>query len=161
MDNELYHFNPYHDKSGRFTSSGGAGSGSVISRAKSIVSKSSKSKQKQNDEQKEDPDRQKRRERKIEKIMDKKNRGILSNEDLGAKIERLKKEQELKKLTSEDVHPVATGIKNVLSKSGEKAVTTAATGAMLYITKVAVGGRSTYNRKDFAEAIFNGGPKKK
>lgn len=64
------------------------------------------------------------------------NRRILSDDDLKKKIERLKLERELKTLTAEDITPGKKFASNVMSSAGQKALTTIATGALLYGTKV-------------------------
>ena len=52
-----------------------------------------------------------------------------------------------------------TEAKRVLSQIGTKVASTAITGAALYGIKAAV--TKDFNVKDFGNAVFNGGPKKK
>lgn len=67
-----------------------------------------------------------------------KNRRILSDEELKSRVERIKLEKQLKELTAENISPGKKFVSDVLSQSGKKAVTTIATGAMIYATKVAL-----------------------
>ena len=94
-----------------------------------------------------------------EKRSDLKNRSILSDEQLRQKINRLQMEKQLRKLTEEEINPGRTEAKRVLSQIGTKVASTAITGAALYGVKAAV--TKDFNVKDFGNAIFNGGPKKK
>lgn len=67
-----------------------------------------------------------------------KNRRNLSDKDLSQRIERLKKERELKNLTEEDIYPGRKMAKEILTAVGKKTLTTVATGAVLYAGKVAL-----------------------
>lgn len=87
------------------------------------------------------------------------NRGTHSDAELRQKIERLKMEKELRELTMQELSPGKAFVNQVMKEAGKRAATTALTGAMLYGTKAAIG--KEFNRKDFASAVFNGGPKKK
>lgn len=74
--------------------------------------------------------------RKIEsRKKDLKNRRLLSDSDLKSKIERLKKEQELKRLTDEDISPGKTAAKNMLKSIGSKVLVPAAAGTIAYSVK--------------------------
>lgn len=87
-----------------------------------------------------------------------KNRRNLSDADLDARINRLKKEKQLKDLTDEDLRPGRTSVKNFMKTAGGKVVTTAATGALAYA------GYSFMESNGFAEAakyIFPNPNKKK
>lgn len=66
---------------------------------------------------------------------DVKNRFVMSDAELDKKITRLKKEQELKRLTEENINPGRSFVKNTLSNSGKSAVSKVALGTWL------VGGR--------------------
>ena len=85
------------------------------------------------------------------KRYDARNRGSLTDAQLRKKIERLQMEKQLRKLTEE--------AKRVLSQIGTKVASTAITGAALYGAKAAV--TKQFDVKEFGNAIFNGGPKKK
>lgn len=61
-----------------------------------------------------------------------KNRRTLSDADIDARINRLKKEKQLKELTDADIHPGRTAVKNFMKSSGGRVLTAAATGAMAY-----------------------------
>ena len=93
------------------------------------------------------------------KRYDARNRASLTDAQLRKKIERLQMEKQLRKLTDEEINPGRTEAKRVLSQIGTKVASTAITGAALYGVKAAV--TKDFNVKDFGNAIFNGGPKKK
>ena len=76
------------------------------------------------------------------KRYDARNRGSLTDAQLWKKIERLQMEKQLRKLTDEEINPGRTEA-----------------GASLYGIKAAV--TKDFNVKDFGNAVFNGGPKKK
>lgn len=88
-----------------------------------------------------------------------KNRKLLSDKTLKEKIERIKLEKQFKDLVEEDLSPGRKAISGIIAESGKKAATTMLTGAMLYAGKSAFA--KTFDRKEFGEAIFNGGAKKK
>lgn len=94
-----------------------------------------------------------------QKRYDASNRGSLTDAQLRKKIERLQMEKQLRKLTEEEINPGRTEAKRVLSQIGTKVASTAITGAALYGVKAAVTGQ--FDAKEFGNAIFNGGPKKK
>lgn len=93
------------------------------------------------------------------KRYDARNRGSLSDAQLRKKIERLQMEKQLRKLTEEEINPGRAEAKRVLSQIGTKVASTAITGAALYGAKAAV--TKQFDVKEFGNAIFNGGPKKK
>ena len=93
------------------------------------------------------------------KRYDARNRGTLTDAQLRKKIERLQMEKQLRKLTEEEINPGRAEAKRVLSQIGTKVASTAITGATLYGIKAAV--TKDFNVKDFGNAVFNGGPKKK
>lgn len=87
-----------------------------------------------------------------------KNRRNLSDSDLDARINRLKKEQQLRELTDADLRPGRTAVKNLMSSAGGKVITAAATGALAYA------GYSFMESNGFAKAanyIFPNPNKKK
>ena len=96
-----------------------------------------------------------------QKKRDVKNRGALTTQELKERIERLKLEKELKDLTKSEISAGQKFVEDILKDVGKKTFSTALSGAALYGVKVAAGGKGTFNRKDLAEAIFNGGAKKK
>lgn len=79
---------------------------------------------------------------------DVKNRRTLSDKDLDAKIERLKKESELKRLTNESLRPGRTEVANVLKNSGKNILGKVATGVGLYAVKYAL--TKKFDASDFA-----------
>ena len=152
MNNELYHFNPNHDKLGRFSkSSGGGGAGGKILGLRKTVSQKRKASKKIASE---------RAASKKQKATDVKNRRTMSDSELKKKVERLEMEKKLSSLTSENLSPGRTFVKKVITSATEKALTTAVSGAELYLLKYATGTKE-FDRDAFAEAMFNGGAKKK
>ena len=101
----------------------------------------------------------KQRASEAKKRTDSKNRGTLTNAQLKAKIERLQMEKQLRELTNQEVNSGKVYAQKILKDVGSRVLTTVATGAVLYAGKAAVSG--TFDTKEFANAIFNGGPKKK
>ena len=95
----------------------------------------------------------------VQKRTDSKNRGTLTNAQLKKKIERLQLEKQLHELTNQEVNSGRAYAQNILKNVGSKVLTTVASGAILYAGKAAVSG--SFDTKEFANAIFNGGPKKK
>ncbi len=87
-----------------------------------------------------------------------KNRMLLSDKTLKAKIERLKLEKQFKDLVDADINPGKKLIKEVFAEASKRTATTALSGAMIYAGKSAIS--KEFDRKDFAKSIFNGGAKK-
>lgn len=90
---------------------------------------------------------------------DAKNRGTLTNAQLKQKIERLQLEKQLRELTNQEVNSGRVYAQKILKDVGSKVLTTAASGALLYAGKAAI--TKSFSPQEFANAIFNGGPKKK
>lgn len=88
-----------------------------------------------------------------------KNRGTLTNAQLKQKIERLRLEKQLRELTNQEVNSGRVYAQKILKDVGSKVLTTAASGALLYAGKAAI--TKSFSPQEFANAIFNGGPKKK
>lgn len=93
------------------------------------------------------------------KRTDAKNRGTLTNAQLKQKIERLQLEKQLRALTNAEVNAGRVYAQKILKDVGSKVLTTAASGALLYAGKAVI--TKSFNPEEFANAIFNGGPKKK
>lgn len=93
------------------------------------------------------------------KRTDAKNRGTLTNAQLKQKIERLQLEKQLRELTNQEVNSGQVYAQKILKDVGSKVLTTAASGALLYVGKAAI--TKSFSPQEFANAIFNGGPKKK
>lgn len=93
------------------------------------------------------------------KRTDAKNRGTLTNAQLKQKIERLRLEKQLRELTNQEVNSGRVYAQKILKDVGSKVLTTAASGALLYAGKAAI--TKSFSPQEFANAIFNGGPKKK
>ena len=74
-------------------------------------------------------------------------------------IKRLQLEKQFRELTETEVNPGKTYAESILKDIGKRALPTIGTGALLY-GAVALSTRS-FNPKDFAAAMFNGGAKKK
>ena len=87
-----------------------------------------------------------------------KNRRLLSTDEIRSRIERIKLERQLKDMTDEELTPGRKFVKDVMSSTGKKVVSTVATGATLYAIKAAISGK--INPQELANAVFNGGPKK-
>lgn len=85
-----------------------------------------------------------------------KSRRTLTDKDIKKRIARLESEKKLKSLTEEDVSPGKALAKRILAKSGEKALSTMATGVMLYATKAAM-----EQKFDLSEAAKYVAPKPK
>ena len=94
-----------------------------------------------------------------EKRNDSKNRGTLSDEQLKQKINRLQMEKLLKELTDNEVNSGKKYFQHILKDAGKRSLTTAISGATLYLGKAIVTG--TFDPKDLGSAIFYGGAKKK
>ena len=62
----------------------------------------------------------------------------MSDADLKKRIDRMKIENEFKKLTKEDISPGKKIASDILSSAGKKTLTVAAAGAMAYGVKVAM-----------------------
>lgn len=90
-----------------------------------------------------------------------KNRRTMSTEELKERIARLESEKRLRELTQEDLYPGRKAVNEALVSIGKKVVTTAAAGAALYYLKYKASGDKKINRQELANAVFNGGPKKK
>lgn len=95
----------------------------------------------------------------ISRKNDLKNRRNLSYDDLEKKIKRFKMEQELKRLTKEDLSPGRKFVSDVISSAGKKTLSMAAAGAMAYAVKVAMTG--DFNARDAASYIASNPNKKK
>lgn len=93
------------------------------------------------------------------KRIDAKNRGTLTNAQLKQKIERLQLEKQLRELTNAEVNSGRVYAQKILKDVGGKVLTTAASGALLYAGKAAI--TKSFSPQEFANAIFNGGLKKK
>lgn len=68
-------------------------------------------------------------------------------------------EKQLRELTNQEVNSGKMYAQKIMKDVGSRVLTTVATGAILYAGKAAVSG--SFDPKEFANAIFNGGPKKK
>lgn len=86
-------------------------------------------------------------------------RSLLTDKELDQKINRLRKEKELKQLTDQDVNRGRNATKSAIATIGTKVISTAITGAALYGIKSMVS--NTFNRQELGSAMFNGGAKKK
>lgn len=95
----------------------------------------------------------------VKKRLDAKNRGTLTNKELKEKIERLEMEKRLNELTKSEIDSGKAYVEKILKDAGARVLTTAIAGAALYTVKAAVSG--SFDAKEFGNAIFNGGPKKK
>lgn len=87
------------------------------------------------------------------------NRRQLSDDDITGLVKRLESEKKLKTLIDTDVSPGRTFAKTVMSDAGKRALTTVATGGMLYGAKYAFD--KQFDAKEFGRVISRGGFDKK
>ena len=86
-------------------------------------------------------------------------RRSLSDNDVTDLVKRLENEKKLKTLIDQDVSPGRTFAKSVMSDAGKRALTTIATGGMLYGAKYAFD--KQFDAKEFGRVISRGGFDKK
>lgn len=77
----------------------------------------------------------------------------LSDDELNARIERLRLEKKYKELTEKDIAPGRQVTKEILASSGKKVATAVATAAIAYSVKSAINKKT--NNKDRAEYIMD------
>ena len=94
-----------------------------------------------------------------ERHKDLKNRRNLSDDELRRKIQRLKLENEYKRLSEQDIKPGKTFCSNFLNKYGSTVLTTLATGATYYFIKAAM--TKNFSINDAADYIVPKPGKKK
>ena len=94
-----------------------------------------------------------------ERATAKKNRRILSDADIQKRINRLKSEQELSKLTEQDLHPGRSAVGRVIGSAGNKVVTAAVAGATAYAVKAIL--TKKFNIETLADYAFPNPNKKK
>ena len=90
-----------------------------------------------------------------QKRIDSKNRGVLTDAELKAKVDRLRLEKDLKDLTDEQISPGKKFVNYVLSESGKKVAVAALTGGGLYMVYHLTSGDSI-NRKDLGLSMAKG-----
>ena len=90
---------------------------------------------------------------------DMKNRRTMSTAEIKSRIERLKLEQQYKELSDADVSAGKAYTEQILKDVGKRVATTVLTGAALYAGKAII--TKEFNAREFGNAIFNGGAKKK
>ena len=90
-----------------------------------------------------------------------KQRHKMTDEELLERLGRLKKEKEVKDLEKQigDENEGRDYVKSILKDAGKKVLTTAIAGGVLYAGKAFIS--KEFNRKEFGDAIFYGGAKKK
>lgn len=96
---------------------------------------------------------------KKQRLKDVRKRFKMSPEELKKKIDILENEKRFKELTYEQVAPGRKAAKEVLANVAKKTATTALSGAALYALKAYLSGK--IDKKELANAVYNGGPKKK
>lgn len=99
------------------------------------------------------------KESEAKKRKDVKNRGTLTGAELKEKVNRLEMEKRLKDLTELELDRGKKETRELLISVGKKVASTALAGAALYGLKAAISKKFDVN--EFANAVFNGGPKKK
>ena len=87
------------------------------------------------------------------------NRRHLTDNDVSSLVKRLESEKKLKTLIDQDVSPGRTFAKTVMSDAGKRALTTVATGTLLYGAKYAFD--KQFDAKEFGKVISRGGFDKK
>ena len=87
------------------------------------------------------------------------NRKLLSDEELRKRVERLKLEAEFEKLVEKDLYPGREFYRAQAKAIGGKVMQNIGAGAILYGAKAFL--QDQFDKKDFANAVYNGGPKKK
>lgn len=80
----------------------------------------------------------KRKQIKKQRKEESKNRSLLSDYELNKKTQRLRKENELKRLTEENVSPVKSSTKRFLSNHGKQILGSVLVGAGLYGAKLLI-----------------------
>lgn len=103
--------------------------------------------------------RKRHKEERSRQKSDYRNRGGLTATELQDNIKRLQLEKQFRELTESEVSPGRKYAEDVLKEVGKRALPAIGTGALLY-GAAALTSRS-FNPKDLAAALFNGGPKKK
>lgn len=83
--------------------------------------------------------------------LDSKNRRLLSDAELDKRLERIKKEKELRDLTIEEVSPGKQIVKGILIGAGTAAATSILAGAIKYGVKVAMDKK--FDIKDAVDVI--------
>lgn len=96
---------------------------------------------------------------KKQRKLDNKNRSTLNDAELNKKIDRLRKEKELRTLTESEVTRGKGLVKDAMKNVGSKVLTTVGAGLALYGAKSIASGR--FDRNELGNALFQGGPKKK
>lgn len=99
------------------------------------------------------------REIKKQRLKDVRKRFKMTPEELKEKIDILENEKRFKELTYEQVAPGRKAAKEALANVAKKTATTALSGAALYALKAYLSGK--IDKKELANAVYNGGPKKK
>ena len=96
---------------------------------------------------------------KKERLKDSRNRFKISSDKLKEKIARLETEKRLKDLTYEQIAPGRKAAKEVLAQIGKRTVSSVLSGAALYGIKTLIS--KQYDKRELANAVYYGGPKKK
>lgn len=78
---------------------------------------------------------------------------ILSDEELKTRIDRLKQEQELKRLTTKDIEPGRAFVEAITSDVSKKILTTAMMGAAVYGAKYLID--HNFDNSDLAKSVGN------
>lgn len=86
-------------------------------------------------------------------------RTSLSDAELNRKIDRLRKEKELRQLTDDEIHRGKEYTRSVVADAGKKIVTTVAVGTALYLGKAALTG--SFDMAEFATSVASGRPQQK
>lgn len=99
------------------------------------------------------------RDERAQRLKDVKFRRTLSDKELNAKLDRLKREREYKQISSQEITPGKNFVSEVSSGAVKRVAATVLAGAMLYGIKAFVTKQG--NLYEFGEAMYYGGPKRK
>ena len=106
----------------------------------------------------------KRNERKDRRVVNERKNTVrdmraLTDAEIQSQINRLKNEQELKRLIQKDIEPGKAFTNALMGDVGKKVLTTALTGAAMYGAKYLID--HDFDLSDFAKSVYRGGAPKK
>lgn len=162
-DDELYHFNPFHDKLGRF-SSGNSGGTSLRKVSRYQYSDGSFTKAGKRKFTHKDGSLNQKGKRLLQRQSEKKKdedvafRGALTDKELLDKNSRLEQEKRLRELTENELHSGRKIVKGVLKNVGTKVVTDVATKALTGASLYAIekGGTKEFKTSELRKAMAKG-----
>lgn len=84
---------------------------------------------------------------------------MMTDKELDANIKRLENQKKLKNLAAEELSPGEKYVNDQMRALGGKIIQNVIAGGILYGAKALA--QNTFDRKEFGNALYNGGPKKK